>query len=275
MGLTQSVGGDPRQIPQGFASAKRLESSLMSPGPLWMFWLNEPCTGDPSELSNLITHTSEKPLSPQGSSDGLRSWDATAARVCLTRVGLPLGSKFPLVLTALTCLGVPGLNAVGTGLHTATRRREILTLTLLAWYFVPHSWVGCSVIDVLTREPRGCGPPGVFSCPRCDADSFSRPFSLQLKKLLLSPSPPSCEAQRDGSVRRPGTPKSRPARPCTKVLPRARAAPASWELSRRMVGECGQLLGWARGREQAGADTCGAPLPLCCSLASAKLQTLC
>ncbi|NXP73540.1 PRGC2 protein, partial [Ramphastos sulfuratus] len=40
-----------------------------------------------------------------------------------------------------------------------------------------------------------------------------------LKKLLLSPShvPPSCEAQRDGSARRPGTPKSRPARPCTKV----------------------------------------------------------
>ncbi|NWH56743.1 PRGC2 protein, partial [Geococcyx californianus] len=40
-----------------------------------------------------------------------------------------------------------------------------------------------------------------------------------LKKLLLSPShvPPSCEAQRDGSTRRPGTPKSRPTRPCTKV----------------------------------------------------------
>ncbi|NXD67918.1 PRGC2 protein, partial [Eolophus roseicapillus] len=40
-----------------------------------------------------------------------------------------------------------------------------------------------------------------------------------LKKLLLSPShvPPSCEAQRDGSARRPGTPKSRPTRPCTKV----------------------------------------------------------
>ncbi|XP_010000365.1 PREDICTED: peroxisome proliferator-activated receptor gamma coactivator 1-beta [Chaetura pelagica] len=40
-----------------------------------------------------------------------------------------------------------------------------------------------------------------------------------LKKLLLSPShvPPSCEAQRDGSARRPGTPKSRPARPCAKV----------------------------------------------------------
>ncbi|NXJ81137.1 PRGC2 protein, partial [Trogon melanurus] len=40
-----------------------------------------------------------------------------------------------------------------------------------------------------------------------------------LKKLLLSPShvPPSCEAQWDGSARRPGTPKSRPTRPCTKV----------------------------------------------------------
>ncbi|NXW65040.1 PRGC2 protein, partial [Eurystomus gularis] len=40
-----------------------------------------------------------------------------------------------------------------------------------------------------------------------------------LKKLLLSPShvPPSCEAQRDGSTRRPGTSKSRPTRPCTKV----------------------------------------------------------
>ncbi|NXS74025.1 PRGC2 protein, partial [Pandion haliaetus] len=40
-----------------------------------------------------------------------------------------------------------------------------------------------------------------------------------LKKLLLSPShvPPSCEAQRDGSARRPGTSKSRPTRPCTKV----------------------------------------------------------
>lgn len=72
------------------------------------------------------------------------------------------------------------------------------------------------------REPRGCSPTGAFSCPRCDADSFSCRFSLQLKKLLLSPShvPPSCEAQRDGSARRPGTPKSRPARPCTKVLPR-------------------------------------------------------
>ncbi|XP_068265313.1 peroxisome proliferator-activated receptor gamma coactivator 1-beta [Nyctibius grandis] len=48
-----------------------------------------------------------------------------------------------------------------------------------------------------------------------------------LKKLLLSPShvPPSCEAQRDGSARRPGTPKSRPARPCAKVEgPRDRRA---------------------------------------------------
>ncbi|XP_064885543.1 peroxisome proliferator-activated receptor gamma coactivator 1-beta [Columba livia] len=48
-----------------------------------------------------------------------------------------------------------------------------------------------------------------------------------LKKLLLSPShvPPSCEAQRDGSARRPGTPKSRPPRPCTKVEgPRDRRA---------------------------------------------------
>ncbi|KAM6322542.1 peroxisome proliferator-activated receptor gamma coactivator 1-beta [Podargus strigoides] len=48
-----------------------------------------------------------------------------------------------------------------------------------------------------------------------------------LKKLLLSPShvPPSCEAQRDGSARRPGTPKSRPARSCTKVEgPRDRRA---------------------------------------------------
>lgn len=69
---------------------------------------------------------------------------------------------------------------------------------------------------------RGCEPAGTFSCPCCDADSFSCRFSLQLKKLLLSPShvPPSCEAQRDGSARRPGTPKSRPPRPCTKVLPR-------------------------------------------------------
>ncbi|NXW94061.1 PRGC2 protein, partial [Alopecoenas beccarii] len=48
-----------------------------------------------------------------------------------------------------------------------------------------------------------------------------------LKKLLLSPShvPPSCEAQRDGSARRPGTPKSRPTRPYTKVEgPRDRRA---------------------------------------------------
>ncbi|XP_030911089.1 peroxisome proliferator-activated receptor gamma coactivator 1-beta [Geospiza fortis] len=46
-----------------------------------------------------------------------------------------------------------------------------------------------------------------------------------LKKLLLSPSPPSCEAQRDGSARRPGTPKSRPPRPCTKLEgPRDRRA---------------------------------------------------
>ncbi|NXL28891.1 PRGC2 protein, partial [Glaucidium brasilianum] len=48
-----------------------------------------------------------------------------------------------------------------------------------------------------------------------------------LKKLLLSPShvPPSCEAQRDGSTRRLGTPKSRPARPYTKVEgPRDRRA---------------------------------------------------
>ncbi|XP_064376949.1 peroxisome proliferator-activated receptor gamma coactivator 1-beta [Dromaius novaehollandiae] len=48
-----------------------------------------------------------------------------------------------------------------------------------------------------------------------------------LKKLLLSPShvPPSCEAQRDGSARRPGTPKSRPTRPCTKAEgPRDRKA---------------------------------------------------
>uniref|UniRef100_A0A452HQK7 RRM domain-containing protein n=1 Tax=Gopherus agassizii TaxID=38772 RepID=A0A452HQK7_9SAUR len=42
---------------------------------------------------------------------------------------------------------------------------------------------------------------------------------LQLKKLLLSPShmPPSCEAQREGSARRQGPPKSRPQRPCTKA----------------------------------------------------------
>uniref|UniRef100_A0A8C8RK21 PPARG coactivator 1 beta n=1 Tax=Pelusios castaneus TaxID=367368 RepID=A0A8C8RK21_9SAUR len=40
-----------------------------------------------------------------------------------------------------------------------------------------------------------------------------------LKKLLLSPShmPPSCEAQREGSARRQGPPKSRPQRPCSKV----------------------------------------------------------
>ncbi|NXE42492.1 PRGC2 protein, partial [Ptilorrhoa leucosticta] len=59
------------------------------------------------------------------------------------------------------------------------------------------------------------GPP---PAPECDELSL-------LKKLLLSPSPPSCEAQRDGSARRPGTPKSRPARPCTKVEgPRDRRA---------------------------------------------------
>ncbi|NXB60510.1 PRGC2 protein, partial [Struthidea cinerea] len=59
------------------------------------------------------------------------------------------------------------------------------------------------------------GPP---PAPECDELSL-------LKKLLLSPSPPSCEAQRDGSTRRPGTPKSRPARPCTKVEgPRDRRA---------------------------------------------------
>ncbi|NWU63045.1 PRGC2 protein, partial [Pterocles burchelli] len=48
-----------------------------------------------------------------------------------------------------------------------------------------------------------------------------------LKKLLLSPSHVSlsCEAQRDGSARHPGAPKSRPARPCTKVEgPRDRRA---------------------------------------------------
>ncbi|NXC88259.1 PRGC2 protein, partial [Cercotrichas coryphoeus] len=59
------------------------------------------------------------------------------------------------------------------------------------------------------------GPP---PAPECDELSL-------LKKLLLSPSPPSCEGQRDGSARRPGTPKSRPARPCTKVEgPRDRRA---------------------------------------------------
>ncbi|NXB06762.1 PRGC2 protein, partial [Cnemophilus loriae] len=59
------------------------------------------------------------------------------------------------------------------------------------------------------------GPP---PAPECDELSL-------LKKLLLSPSPPSCEAQRDGSARHPGTPKSRPARPCTKVEgPRDRRA---------------------------------------------------
>ncbi|NWZ73304.1 PRGC2 protein, partial [Acrocephalus arundinaceus] len=59
------------------------------------------------------------------------------------------------------------------------------------------------------------GPP---PAPECDELSL-------LKKLLLSPSPLSCEAQRDGSARRPGTPKSRPARPCTKVEgPRDRRA---------------------------------------------------
>ncbi|NWI00132.1 PRGC2 protein, partial [Tichodroma muraria] len=59
------------------------------------------------------------------------------------------------------------------------------------------------------------GPP---PAPECDELSL-------LKKLLLSPSPPSCEAQRDGSARRPETPKSRPARPCTKVEgPRDRRA---------------------------------------------------
>ncbi|NWT75819.1 PRGC2 protein, partial [Prunella himalayana] len=59
------------------------------------------------------------------------------------------------------------------------------------------------------------GPP---PAPECDELSL-------LKKLLLSPSPPSCEAQRDGSARRPGTPKSRPPRPCTKVEgPRDRRA---------------------------------------------------
>ncbi|XP_053935553.1 peroxisome proliferator-activated receptor gamma coactivator 1-beta [Cuculus canorus] len=61
------------------------------------------------------------------------------------------------------------------------------------------------------------GPPPV---PEFDELSL-------LKKLLLSPShvPPSCEAQRDGSARRLGTPKSRPTRPCTKVEgPRDRRA---------------------------------------------------
>ncbi|NXT67073.1 PRGC2 protein, partial [Chaetops frenatus] len=59
------------------------------------------------------------------------------------------------------------------------------------------------------------GPP---PAPECDELSL-------LKKLLLSPSPPSCEAQRDGSSRRPGTPKSRPSRPCTKAEgPRDRRA---------------------------------------------------
>uniref|UniRef100_A0A8B9FD16 PPARG coactivator 1 beta n=1 Tax=Amazona collaria TaxID=241587 RepID=A0A8B9FD16_9PSIT len=75
--------------------------------------------------------------------------------------------------------------------------------------------------------PGGCGPAGTCSCPHCDADSFSCRFSLQLKKLLLSPShvPPSCEAQRDGGARRLGTPKSRPTRPCTKVLPQRADVP--------------------------------------------------
>ncbi|XP_019361534.1 PREDICTED: peroxisome proliferator-activated receptor gamma coactivator 1-beta [Gavialis gangeticus] len=53
------------------------------------------------------------------------------------------------------------------------------------------------------------GPP-----PAPEVDELSL-----LKKLLLSPThvPPSCEAQRDGSARRHGTPKSRPQRSCTKV----------------------------------------------------------
>ncbi|NXC38183.1 PRGC2 protein, partial [Penelope pileata] len=59
------------------------------------------------------------------------------------------------------------------------------------------------------------GPP-----PAPEVDELSL-----LKKLLLSPSPPSCEAHRDGSARRPGTPKSRPSRPCTKAeAPRDRRA---------------------------------------------------
>lgn len=134
-----------------------------------------------------------------GRADGVRSWDAT----CVTPVGLSLGNKFPPVLTAPTCLGVPGLNAV--------RRWETQTLkpSLPDFFFFPiFGWDAHS--------------PSVFS-PALAAmpTPFLAPFSLQLKKLLLSPSPPSCEVQRDGSARRPGTPKSRPARPCTKVLPLA------------------------------------------------------
>lgn len=113
-------------------------------------------------------------------------------------------------------------------------------------HFPPHSpppslWVRCSAMDMpSTGASRVLCPAGTFSCPRRDADSFSCRFSLQLKKLLLSPShvPPSCEAQRDGSARRPGTPKSRPARPCTKVLVSGQSSsPSSAHLSGAILKE--------------------------------------
>jgi len=116
-----------------------------------------------------------------------------------------------------------------SGLHAAAGRWE--TPPCLFILLPPFSGRMLSNGHAQRRcEPRGCGPAGAFSCPRCDADSFSCRFSLQLKKLLLSPShvPPSCEAQRDGSARRPGTPKSRAARSCTKVLPwRAELKPSA------------------------------------------------
>lgn len=199
-----------------------------------MFWLNEPCTGtQPSCPDPSLTHASVKSLSPKGRIDGVRSLDGMTSPVCLMGVGMPLGSKFLHVFSP-TCLW--NLGDVGDccedsldtlkAAHSrapapaATGRlgthRCLFTFPPLFWGWMlshRHAQRRC--------EPRGYSPTGNFSCPRCDADSFSCRFSLQLKKLLLSPShvPPSCEAQRDGSARRPGTPKSRPPRPCTKVLP--------------------------------------------------------
>uniref|UniRef100_A0A8B9FB40 PPARG coactivator 1 beta n=1 Tax=Amazona collaria TaxID=241587 RepID=A0A8B9FB40_9PSIT len=101
----------------------------------------------------------------------------------------------------------------------STDDSELFQVLPSSWHKGPQDGVQC--------EPGGCGPAGTCSCPHCDADSFSCRFSLQLKKLLLSPShvPPSCEAQRDGGARRLGTPKSRPTRPCTKVLPQRADVP--------------------------------------------------
>ncbi|XP_066833270.1 peroxisome proliferator-activated receptor gamma coactivator 1-beta isoform X2 [Anser cygnoides] len=83
--------------------------------------------------------------------------------------------------------------------------------------------IDLSQLDTSDLDSAGCFSELQWCAEHSETESsqYSTDDSelFQLKKLLLSPShaPPSCEAQRDGSARRPGTPKSRPSRPCTKV----------------------------------------------------------